>query len=56
MSQSRPDDDKLRIIAFGAHPDDAEVLVGGSALLWSEQGHHVEVVSATNGDIGHTRR
>jgi LmbE family N-acetylglucosaminyl deacetylase len=46
-------DGKLRIIVFGAHPDDAEFKVGGSAALWAKQGHHVKLVSVTNGDIGH---
>ena len=48
-------DGKLRIIAFGAHPDDCEIRVGGVAALWAAQGHHVELVSVTNGDIGHWR-
>ncbi|MEK7992228.1 MAG: PIG-L family deacetylase [Planctomycetota bacterium] len=48
-----PEDGKLRIIAFGAHPDDCEVYAGGTACLWSDLGHHVKFVSATNGDIGH---
>ena len=47
------DDDKLRIICFGAHPDDAEYKCGGTAALWAQQGHHVKLVSVTNGDIGH---
>jgi len=47
------DDDKLRIICFGAHPDDAEYKTGGTAALWAAQGHHVKLVSVTNGDIGH---
>jgi len=47
------DDDKLRIIVFGAHPDDCEIKAGGTAALWAAQGHHVKFVSATNGDIGH---
>ncbi len=47
------DDGKLRIICFGAHPDDAEYKSGGSAALWAERGHHVKLVSVTNGDIGH---
>lgn len=47
------DDGKLRIICFGAHPDDCEIRVGGSAILWSNLGHHVKFVSTTNGDIGH---
>jgi N-acetylglucosamine malate deacetylase 1 len=50
---ARSEDGKLRIIAFGAHPDDCEIFVGGTACLWAEQGHHVKLVSATNGDIGH---
>lgn len=50
-----PGDGKLRIIAFGAHPDDCEIQVGGTAALWAKQGHHVLFVSVTNGDIGHWR-
>jgi LmbE family N-acetylglucosaminyl deacetylase len=46
-------DGKLRIIAFGAHPDDAELKVAGSAAKWAAMGHHVKFVSCTNGDIGH---
>jgi LmbE family N-acetylglucosaminyl deacetylase len=48
-----PDDGKLRIICFGAHPDDAELSAGGVAALWAARGHHVKFVSCTNGDIGH---
>ncbi len=48
-----PDDGKLRIIIFGAHPDDAEYRGAGVAMKWAKQGHHVKLVSATNGDIGH---
>jgi LmbE family N-acetylglucosaminyl deacetylase len=50
-----PDDGKLRIICFGAHPDDCELRAGGVAALWATQGHHVKFVSVTNGDIGHWR-
>ena len=46
-------DGKLRIIVFGAHPDDCEVSAGGTAAKWAAQGHHVKFVSCTNGDIGH---
>ncbi|HWQ31330.1 MAG TPA: PIG-L family deacetylase [Blastocatellia bacterium] len=46
-------DDKLRIIAFGAHPDDAEIGVSGTAAMWAAKGHHVKLVAVTNGDIGH---
>jgi len=44
---------QLRIIAFGAHPDDCEIKAGGVAALWIKQGHKVKFVSTTNGDIGH---
>ena len=44
---------KLRIIVFGAHPDDCEQKAGGVAAMWAAQGHHVKFVSTTNGDIGH---
>ena len=47
------DDGKLRIIVFGAHPDDAEFRAGGAAAMWAAQGHHVKFVSVTNGDLGH---
>lgn len=48
-----PQDGKLRIIIFGAHPDDAEYRGAGVAMKWAKLGHHVKLVSATNGDIGH---
>jgi LmbE family N-acetylglucosaminyl deacetylase len=48
-------DGRLRIICFGAHPDDCELKAGGVAALWAAQGHHVKFVSVTNGDIGHFR-
>ena len=48
-----PPDGTLRIIAFGAHPDDCEYAVGGTAAKWAAKGHKVKFVSCTNGDIGH---
>jgi LmbE family N-acetylglucosaminyl deacetylase len=48
-------DGKLRIICFGAHPDDCELQAGGTAALWAARGHKVKFVSVTNGDIGHWR-
>jgi N-acetylglucosamine malate deacetylase 1 len=50
---SPPEDGKLRIICFGAHPDDCEIQAGGVAAMWAAQGHKVKFVSTTNGDIGH---
>ncbi|MEQ1851413.1 MAG: PIG-L family deacetylase, partial [Chthoniobacteraceae bacterium] len=46
-------DGKLRIIVFGAHPDDAQFKAGGTAAKWAKLGHEVKLVSVTNGDIGH---
>lgn len=48
-------DGKLRVIVFGAHPDDAEYRGAGVAMKWASLGHHVKLVSTTNGDIGHWR-
>ena len=45
----------LRIIAFGAHPDDNEIRLAGTAAKWAALGHQVKFVSVTNGDIGHWR-
>src|SRR5438067_9176383 len=53
VSTPVPNDGKLRIIIFGAHPDDAEYRGAGVAMKWAKLGHHVKLVSATNGDIGH---
>jgi LmbE family N-acetylglucosaminyl deacetylase len=44
---------KLRIIAFGAHPDDCDQRAGGTAARWAALGHHVKFVAVTNGDAGH---
>src|SRR5688572_27218417 len=49
QAQAQP----LRIIAFGAHPDDAELKASGVAALWAARGHKVKFVSMTNGDVGH---
>ena len=53
MSMGADADGKLRILVFGAHPDDAEFKAGGTAAKWAKLGHHVKLVSVTNGDIGH---
>jgi LmbE family N-acetylglucosaminyl deacetylase len=49
------DSGTLRIICFGAHPDDCEIQAGGVATMWAKKGHKVKFVSVTNGDIGHWR-
>ena len=43
----------LRIIAFGAHPDDCELDAAGVAAKWAALGHKFKCVAVTNGDIGH---
>ncbi|MGA8593240.1 MAG: PIG-L family deacetylase [Bryobacteraceae bacterium] len=49
MAQS----EKIRIIAFGAHPDDCDIRAAGTAALWARMGYAVKFVSVTNGDAGH---
>jgi N-acetylglucosamine malate deacetylase 1 len=49
LAQTRP----LRIVAFGAHPDDAELKASGVAAQWAAAGHKVKFVAMTNGDVGH---
>ena len=39
------DDGKLRIIAFGAHPNDCELNAVGLAAKWTTLGHHVKFVN-----------
>jgi N-acetylglucosamine malate deacetylase 1 len=48
-------DEPLRIICFGAHPDDCELKAAGVGAMWAVKGHKVKFVSVTNGDIGHWR-
>jgi LmbE family N-acetylglucosaminyl deacetylase len=44
---------KIRVIAFGAHPDDCDIRAGGTAAKFAALGHPVKFVSVTNGDAGH---
>jgi LmbE family N-acetylglucosaminyl deacetylase len=55
VTTASPDEGTLRIICFGAHPDDCELAAGGVAAMWAAKGHHVKLVSVTSGDIGHWR-
>jgi LmbE family N-acetylglucosaminyl deacetylase len=52
-SAATPQGQPLRIIAFGAHPDDAELKASGVAALWAAAGAKVKFVAMTNGDVGH---
>jgi LmbE family N-acetylglucosaminyl deacetylase len=46
-------DGKLRVIAFGAHPDDCDIRAAGTATKFAQMGHAVKFVAVTNGDAGH---
>ncbi len=46
-------DEPLNIVVIGAHPDDADVTTGGTAIQFAKLGHKVLFVSVTNGDAGH---
>ena len=43
----------LRVIVFGAPPDDCDIRAAGTAAKFAEMGHKVKFVSVTNGDAGH---
>lgn len=45
--------EKIRVIAFGAHPDDCDIRASGTAALFAKMGYPVRFVSVTNGDAGH---
>jgi LmbE family N-acetylglucosaminyl deacetylase len=42
----------VRILAIHAHPDDVEILAGGTIAHLVERGHHVTIVTMTAGDCG----
>ena len=44
---------QLRILVIGAHPDDCDFKAGGIAALYKQAGHNVKFISVTNGDAGH---
>jgi LmbE family N-acetylglucosaminyl deacetylase len=44
---------QLRVIMFGAHPDDCDIKSGGTAVKFAQAGHLVKFVSITNGNAGH---
>src|SRR5438045_5585399 len=46
-------DNKIRVIAFGAHPDDCDIRAAGTAAKFARLGYAVKFVSVTNGDAGH---
>ena len=42
-----------KYLFFGAHPDDADEMMGGTAIKLISAGHVVKFVSVCNGDCGH---
>ncbi len=42
----------MRILAFHAHPDDAEILAGGTLVLLANSGHDITIATMTPGDCG----
>jgi LmbE family N-acetylglucosaminyl deacetylase len=50
---AQQDNGKIRIIMFGAHPDDCDERASGIAALYAQMGYAVKFVSVTNGDAGH---
>lgn len=44
---------KLRVIAIGAHPDDCDGKFAGTAAKFAKAGAAVKFLSVTNGDAGH---
>lgn len=53
LNGSAQQDNKIRIIMFGAHPDDCDEMASGTAALYVQMGYAVKFVSVTNGDAGH---
>jgi bacillithiol biosynthesis deacetylase BshB1 len=43
--------EKLDVLAFGAHPDDVELTVGGTLLVLKEQGYRTGIVDMTRGEM-----
>ncbi|MCL2527417.1 MAG: PIG-L family deacetylase [Defluviitaleaceae bacterium] len=43
----------MNILAVGAHPDDLEILCGGTLAKYAKAGHNVTMAVLTNGNMGH---
>lgn len=53
-SRSEPtEDQKIKVLVIGAHPDDCDLGAGGLAAHYVALGHKVKFVALTTGDKGH---
>jgi bacillithiol biosynthesis deacetylase BshB1 len=43
---------KLDLLAFGAHPDDAELSCAGTLLVEAARGHRIGIADLTRGELG----
>jgi LmbE family N-acetylglucosaminyl deacetylase len=43
----------MKVLAVGAHPDDLEILCGGTLARFSREGHSVTMAYSCRGDKGH---
>lgn len=48
-------DDKLNVLAIIAHPDDLSFFSAGTLARWAEEGHDINVICCTNGEVGTLR-
>lgn len=49
----KADHKKQHLLFIGAHPDDADIEAGGTAIKFLQVGHQVTYIAMTNGDAGH---
>jgi LmbE family N-acetylglucosaminyl deacetylase len=53
LSAEAQNNNPIRVIMIGAHPDDCDQDGGGTAILLSQLGYAVKFVAVTNGNAGH---
>lgn len=50
--RTMPDQNKIDVLAFGAHPDDVELGCGGTLVKLHRQGYRTAIVDLTEGEMG----